>query len=100
MATAAGLGDERVKEAIVRAARYLGIGVANVITILHPDLIVLGGGVAAVGPVLFDTVRCTVREGVGRCPTADVAIRPSLLGERAGALGGIALAMKGGVLED
>ena len=100
MATAAGLGDERVKEAIVRAARYLGIGVANVIAILHPDLIVLGGGVAAIGPLLFDTVRCTVRERIGMFPTDDIAIKPSLLAERAGALGGIALAMKGGLLRD
>jgi glucokinase len=100
MAAAAEAGDERVKEALVRAARYLGIGVANVVTILHPDLIVLGGGVAAVGPLLFDTVRATVRERVGMFPTDDIAIKPSLLGERAGALGGIALAMQGGLLQD
>ncbi len=90
--------DAPVKGAIVRAASYLGIGVANVITILHPDLIVLGGGVAAVGDLLFDTVRETVRSRVGMLPTDDIAIKPSLLGDRAGALGGIALAMKDGLL--
>jgi len=100
MAAAAEAGDTRVREAIVRAASYLGIGVANVVTILHPDLVVLGGGVAAIGPLLFDTVRQTVRERVGMFPTDDIEIKPSLLGERAGALGGIALAMKGGLLPD
>jgi glucokinase len=100
MAAAAEAGDTRVREAIVRAAGYLGIGVANVVTILHPDLVVLGGGVAAIGPLLFDTVRQTVRERVGMFPTDDIEIKPSLLGERAGALGGIALAMKGGLLPD
>lgn len=100
MVAAAEAGDTRVKEAIVRAAGYLGIGVANVVTILHPDLVVLGGGVAAIGPLLFDTVRQTVRERVGMFPTDDINIKPSLLGEQAGALGGIALAMKGGLLPD
>jgi len=90
--------DEPVAGAIVRAAQYLGIGVANVITIIHPDLVVLGGGVAAIGDLLFDTVRETVRTRVGMLPTDDIAIKPSLLGDQAGALGGIALAMKDGLL--
>jgi len=100
MAEAATAGEETVTEAIVRAARYLGIAVANVITILHPDLVVLGGGVAQIGDLLFDTVRETVRERVGMLPTDDIAIKPSLLGDKAGTLGGIALAMRGGLLED
>jgi glucokinase len=100
MATAAEAGDLAIQEAIVRAAGYLGIAVANVITILHPDLVVLGGGVAAMGPLLFDTVRQTVRERVRMFPTDGIQIKPSLLGEQAGALGGIALAMQGGLLRD
>ncbi len=100
MAAAAEGGDEAVREAIVRAAQHLGSGVANIVVILHPDLIVLGGGVAAMGPLLFDTVRRTLRERVGMLPTDEIAIKPSLLGDRAGALGGIALAMKGGLLSD
>jgi glucokinase len=100
MAAAAEGGDLAIQEAIVRAAGYLGIAVANVVTILHPDLVVLGGGVAAIGPLLFDTVRRTVRERVRMFPTDDVEIKPSLLGEQAGALGGIALAMRGGLLHD
>lgn len=100
MAAAAEAGDLAIQEAIVRAAGYLGIAVANVVTILHPDLVVLGGGVAAIGSLLFDTVRRTVRERVRMFPTDGVEIKPSLLGEQAGALGGIALAMRGGLLHD
>jgi glucokinase len=100
MAAAAEAGDLAIQEAIVRAAGYLGIAVANVVTILHPDLVVLGGGVAAIGPLLFDTVRRTVRERVRMFPTDGVEIKPSLLGEQAGTLGGIALAMRGGLLHD
>jgi glucokinase len=98
MAAAARAGDANVADAITRAARYLGIGVANVVVVIHPDLVVLGGGVAQIGDLLFDTVRQTVRQRVGMFPTDNVVILPSELGENAGALGGIALAMKGGLL--
>ena len=98
MAQAAEAGEAAIRDAIVRAAQYLGIAVANVVTALHPDLVVLGGGVAQIGDLLFDTVRVTVRDRVRMFPTDDVAIVPSLLGPQAGPLGGIALAMKGGLL--
>lgn len=98
MAAAAAAGDESIAEAIRRAARYLGIGVANVITILHPDLVVLGGGVAQIGDLLFETVRQTVRARVGMLPTDAIEILPSRLGDKAGTLGGIALALKQGLM--
>jgi glucokinase len=98
MTQAAELGDEAVREALVRAAAYLGIGIANVVTILHPDLVVLGGGTAEIGALLFDTVRKTVRNRVGMFPTDDLRIERSMLGARAGTLGGVALALKGGHL--
>jgi glucokinase len=100
LARAAQEGDDYAKNAIEKAAGYLGIGVANMVAALHPDLVVIGGGVAKVGDLLFDTVRKTVRERVGMFPTEDVAIEPSSLGENAGALGAVALAMKKGLIED
>jgi len=96
MAAAAGEGDFAVREAIIRAGRCLGIAAANVITILHPELIAFGGGVTAIGSLLFDTVRSTVQERVRMLPVDNIRIEPSLLGDRAGILGGIALAMRGG----
>lgn len=96
MARAAEAGDAAVREALVRAAEYLGIGVANVVSVLHPEMVVLGGSVASIGSLLFETVRNVVRERVGMFPTEDVRIEPSLLGDRAGAWGGIALAARGG----
>lgn len=92
MVTAAEQGDDAVREVIVEAARFLGIGVANVITILHPDLVVLGGGVAKMGPLLFDTVRETVQARVRMFPPDEVRIEPSRLEDRAGTWGGLALA--------
>jgi glucokinase len=95
MMQAAMNGDKSVHEVLIRAATYVGIGVANVVTILHPDLIVLGGSVANIGELLFDTVKQTVKKRVGMFPTDDVRILPSMLGDNAGIMGGIALAVKG-----
>jgi glucokinase len=82
MTLAAEAGDQEVREVLIRAAEYIGIGVANVVTILHPDLVVLGGGVAEIGPLLFKTVRDVVRQRVGMFPTDDVRIEHSMLGDR------------------
>jgi glucokinase len=98
MAAAAEAGDEAVGEAIVRAAAYLGIGVANMVTALHPDLVVLGGGVAAIGALLLETVRATVRSRVRMFPVDGVSIERSVLADKAGLYGGIALAARAGEL--
>jgi glucokinase len=98
MADAAAAGDEAVSSALVRAAEYLGIGVANVVTALHPELVVLGGGVAGIGPLLLDTVRDAVRRRVRMFPVDDLRIEHSLLGSRAAVLGSIALAMNPGLI--
>jgi glucokinase len=96
MAAAAADGDAAVRLALVRASEYIGIGVANVVTTLHPDLVVLGGGVAEIGSLLLDTVRETVRARVRMFPVDGVRIERAALGEKAGLWGGIALAMRGG----
>ena len=92
MAVAADAGDDAVREGILRAAEFLGIGVANVIAVLYPDLVVLGGGVAEMGPILLDHVRSVVRRRIGMFPVEDLRVERSLLGEKAGLLGAIALA--------
>lgn len=92
MAQAAREGDEVLAQSIKRRAGYLGIGVANVVTILHPDLVVLTGGVAEMGDILIDPVRTAARKHVGMFPTENVQVEKSVLGEKAGLLGTIALA--------
>lgn len=89
-------GDESIREAIQKAAGYLGIAVANVVTVMHPELIVLGGGVAELGDALLVPVRSEVQRRVGMFPTHDIRIEKSQLGDRAGILGAVALAARGG----
>ena len=95
IAEAARAGDKGAQEAIDRAAEYLGIGAANVVTCLHPQLIVLGGGVAELGDLLLVPVRRSIRERVGMFPPDDVRVERSLLGNAAGPLGAVALAIRG-----
>ena len=92
---AASEGDEMVGQAIERMGEWIGIAAANLVSALHPQLIVLGGGVALLGEPLIAPVRRTLRYRVGMFPTDDVEVRASQLGERAGLLGGIALASRG-----
>jgi len=88
-------GDEMVGLAIERMGEWIGIAAANLVSALHPQMIVLGGGVAQLGEPLMAPVQRTLRSRVGMFPTDDVEVRASQLGERAGLLGGIALASRG-----
>ena len=92
MGAAARAGDTAVREAIARTATWLGIGIANMVTALHPEIVVLGGSVAALDDLLLEPVRATVAERVHMFPIHDLRIERSLLGDNAGLLGGIALA--------
>ena len=96
MAMAAAAGEATVRDAIIRAARYLGIGAANLVTALHPELVVIGGGVAAIGDLLTSTVRDEIRRRVRMFPPDDVRVERSMLGDKTGIWGGIALAMRRG----
>jgi glucokinase len=97
MGAAARAGDAGVAAAIRRAAEWLGIGAANLVVALHPDLIVLGGGVAELGELLIGPMRETLQRRVGMIPTQAIRIERSALGDKAGLLGGIALARHGGL---
>jgi len=90
--------DDAILLVIERAARYLGIGVANLVTTLHPSLIVLGGGLSEMGDKLFAPVRAEVQRRVRMFTIQDLRIEASLVGPRAGILGGLALARRKGVL--
>jgi len=95
MAQAARGGDQAVRRAIDRAASFLAIGVANIVTSFHPQLVVLGGGVAGLGDLMLDTVRSGVAERVRMFPTGGVAVELSALGDKAGSHGAVALALRG-----
>ncbi|MEA3345942.1 MAG: ROK family protein [Chloroflexota bacterium] len=87
IARAAKEGDPVARDIYERTGFYLGIGVANLITILSPQMVIIGGGVAQAGELLFEPIRRTVRERVHVTPLDQVQIVPAQLGTDAGLVG-------------
>ena len=84
---AAQAGDERARAGLADVGRYLGIGIANMITVISPDRIVVGGGVAAAGELLFAPIRAEIARRVRTTSIEDVALVRAELGTWAGAIG-------------
>lgn len=84
---AAGAGDTRALEGLASVGRYIGIGIANMITIISPDRVVIGGGIAAAGDLLMVPIRDEVRRRVLTTSLTEVEIVTAELGTWAGAIG-------------
>jgi len=93
LARAIEAGDGAVEEIARNAARLLGVSVANVVDLLGPDRIVLGGGLVEKLPDLYLQ---DVRGAVDRCANpvlaGDVTIRQAELGDDAAVIGAAAFA--------
>lgn len=96
VAQAAAQGDELAVSVIQDAAFYIGVSLVNLIHIVEPKLILIGGGVAHIGDLLFDTIRSTVRERAIACMAEDVTIEKAALGDDVGTLGAVALFLEYG----
>ncbi len=84
---AARAGDPRARAGLADLGRYLGIGIANMIAVISPDRVILGGGVAAAGDLLFDPIRAEIARRVRTTSIDEVAVVPAELGIWAGAIG-------------
>lgn len=94
MASAAADGDDAVADAIRIAADYLGVGIANAVTITAVRNVIIGGGLSILGDLLVEPVRQQIRKRVRMFPADVVHVSCSSLGEKCGALGGVALAVQ------
>jgi glucokinase len=93
---AARAGDAVARAILCRACEALGVGVANVVTILSPEMVVIGGSVARLGDLLFETVRAVVRQRCTAVPVERVRIVPAALGADSGVIGAAAWAAQRG----
>jgi glucokinase len=84
---AAEAGDQRALDGLAQVGRYLGIGIANMITVISPDRVVLGGGMAAAGEALFAPIRAELRRRVRTTSLDAVELVAAELGTWAGAIG-------------
>jgi glucokinase len=80
-------GDAIAKDIYERAGRYIGIGVASIITAINPRRVVFGGGVAAAGELILDPIRRTVQSRVTLININEVHIVLATLGNNAGLVG-------------
>jgi glucokinase len=85
-------GDPIAQEIYQRVGHYLGIAISNIIVIIGPRKVVIGGGVSQAGELLFEPIRRTVRESVFITSTEHIEIVPALLGINAGIIGAAAWA--------
>jgi glucokinase len=87
-------GDRIARQVWDDAVRYLGWGVANLITILAPERVIIGGGVTEAGDFLFEPLRDEVRRRVKLVAVESVPILPAALGRDVGILGASAVALE------
>jgi glucokinase len=86
-------GDPFAIEQLAGIGRWLGHGIASLVAVLDPALVVIGGGVVDAGDLLLDPIREAFdRELTGRGYRPRAEIVPALLGNRAGMIGAADLA--------
>ena len=79
--------DEWARRAVEREARYLGLGLANLITLFAPEAIVLGGSVMKSAHLFLDRMREVIRQNCRLVPADRVEITLASLGADAGLIG-------------
>ncbi|MBO8129377.1 MAG: ROK family glucokinase [Peptococcaceae bacterium] len=94
VAEAASRGDERALDILTGAARFIGIGLANLVNLLNPSVIVLGGGVMESGRLFWQVMDEEMRERALERACQTVRLVPTALGPRVGVVGAIALALQ------
>ncbi len=100
---AATRGDLIAREVVRETARFLGTGVANLVNIFNPDVVVLAGGVTQAGEALFEPLRAEVRRRAFRPAVEACRIVPGALEGSAGVVGAVAtfkMQTMGGVIGD
>ena len=95
LAVAASAGDPVAQRAFRRGATALGAMIASVGAVCDLDLVVIGGGVANAGPLLFDPLRAALAEYAKLDFLAGLRVVPAELGGEAGLVGAARLASFG-----
>lgn len=80
-------GDALACEAVAREAYYLGLGLANLINLFVPEMIVLGGSVMKSAPLFLDDVRKVIAQGCRFVPFEKTELSLASLGEDANLIG-------------
>jgi len=86
-------GDKLVKKTLEEASRYIGIGIANLVNIINPEYVVLGGGVVdALPEEMFDPILASIKEYTFPGAERRLKVVVTKLGDDAGITGAAVLA--------
>ena len=91
--------DEVALELVETIAINLGVKIAYLINLFSPNAVFVGGGIEKAGALLFDTIKKTVDKLTLEEPLKTVKMYPSILGERAVAVGAAAAGLREVFLE-
>jgi glucokinase len=86
-------GDELALSILKKMGRYLGVGLANLVNLLNPEMIVIGGGVANGWQLFEKYMHDEVLSRAFPVPAGRVRIVPAKCGDDAGLLGAVHLAL-------
>jgi glucokinase len=89
-------GDAVACSVMAAIGRSLGAGIASIVNIFEPEVVVIGGGAAAAGDLLLEPAREVVSQRALRPSRDHVRIEPAALGEEAGMVGGALFAFAEG----
>ncbi|MFQ5874760.1 MAG: ROK family protein, partial [Dehalococcoidia bacterium] len=92
--TAAEQGDPLAKELIAQTSYYLGVGLANLINLFNPELIVIGGGLSNMGDTLLGPAYRMAEERAFKEAYQAVRFVRAELGRNSGVLGAAAFALQ------
>lgn len=84
-------GDALAREIMAQAARNLGFAIGNVICLMNPARVILGGGVTQAGAEYFENVRAAARTNVMPELRDAIDVQPAQLGDDAPLWGALAL---------
>ena len=80
-------GDPQAQAAVQRTARYLAIGLANLVTLYIPECIALGGGLMQAYPLFKDEIHSAIQNNCGLVPHEMVRVVQAALGAQSGLVG-------------
>lgn len=90
---AARAGDKFAKKVWVDVGNKIGTGLAGAVNLLNLEKIVIGGGVAEAGEVLFDSIKKTINERAMKLPARTAKVVKAKLGYDAGLIGAATLVL-------
>lgn len=92
---AARSGDEFARAQIAEVGRWLGLGLAEAVTLLDVSVVIVGGGVGSAGDLLLGPAADALHQAlVERSPMPEVVVRPAALGNDAGVVGAADLVLQ------